>query len=73
MRDAFEGLGMAISWVGVVLIALVIVVTALSLRGGGGRARTSFHRKDHRLDRFDRLDRQAAHYRASGALPPWTP
>jgi hypothetical protein len=53
-------------WLLLVLIALVAVGAGLH-----GRGEPALPRSGSRPPRRDRLDREAAHYRASGALPPW--
>jgi hypothetical protein len=62
-------------WMDLALIVIAIVAaiaTALAVRGRRP-ARMSAHRGNRRSDRADPLHRQAAHYRASGALPRWDP
>jgi len=62
-------------WFELALIVIAIVAaiaTALAVRGRRP-ARMFAHRANRRSDRTDPLHRQAAHYRASGALPRWDP
>jgi hypothetical protein len=56
----------------IVIAIVAAIATALAVRGRRP-ARMSAHRGNRRSDRADPLHRQAAHYRASGALPRWDP
>ena len=49
------------------------IVTALAVRAWRLPVRMSEHSGNQRPDPGDPLHRQAAHYRASGALPRWDP
>jgi hypothetical protein len=50
------------------IVIAIVAATALAVRGRRP-ARMSAHPRNRRSDRADPLHRQAAHYRASGALP----
>jgi len=50
------------------VIAALLVLLGVAVLWGDRFARKATPR---RTGRHDRADRRAAHYRASGALPPW--
>jgi hypothetical protein len=69
---------MTMRWVLVafaVIWSLIVLATVLAVRARRHQRPppTSHRRHGREPDRFDRLHRQLAHYRASGALPRWDP
>jgi hypothetical protein len=67
---------MAMGWVLLAIGAAAIAGAVAVLRTGGqGRRRAGAvsYRQRPRPERAERPYREAVHYRASGALPPWDP
>jgi hypothetical protein len=68
---------MAMEWVLLAIGAAAAVAGAVAALRSGGRARRHsgavFYRQRPRRERSEPPHRDAAHYRASGALPRWDP
>jgi hypothetical protein len=60
-----------VGWIAATIIGAIALV--LSLRAYRRPVRLSRHRPERRAGAADPLHRQAANYRASGALPRWDP